>query len=300
MFIRTHRAISRPLLALLLLLASTTCTTATDMGPPPPGTTNVLVGAGDIADCSSSGDEATAALLDGIQGTVFSAGDNAYGDGSAVNFAQCYQASWGRHKARTRPSPGNHDYQTSGAADYYTYYGANAGEAGKGFYSYDLGDWHVVSLNSNVAMSAGSVQESWLRADLAASTATCTLAYWHHPRFSSGTKHGSTGSTAPLWQALNDAGAEIVVSGHEHNYERFAQQAPDGTADVVRGIREFVVGTGGASHYDDLGTQLPNSEAFDGTTWGVLKLTLSPGGYAWQFVPVAGGTFTDSGSGSCH
>jgi hypothetical protein len=300
MFVCTLRPLLRLSLAPVLLLAATTCTTASDVGPPPPGTTNVLVGAGDIADCSSSGDEATAALLDGIDGTVFTAGDNAYEDGSTSNFSQCYQPSWGRHKGRTRPAPGNHDYHTSGGADYYAYFGALSGEVGKGYYSYDLGDWHIISLNSNISMSAGSAQETWLRADLAANPMACTLAYWHHPRFSSGTQHGSSSSPGPLWQALYDAGAEIVISGHEHNYERFAPQAPDGTADAVRGIREFVVGTGGTGHYDDLGTQLPNSEVFDGTTWGVIKLTLSPGGYAWQFVPVAGETFTDSGSGSCH
>ena len=287
---------SRSLLA--IALASMACTTG--VGPPRPGTTNVLVGTGDIADCGSSGDEATAALLDGIDGTVFSAGDNAYEDGSATNFAQCYEPSWGRHKARTRPSPGNHDYHTSGAADYYAYFGALAGDAGKGYYSYDIGDWHIVSLNSNISMSAGSAQETWLRADLAASTLPCTLAYWHHPRFSSGTQHGSSSSAEPLWQALYDHGAEIVVSGHEHNYERFAPQQPDGTADAATGIREFVVGTGGTGHYNDLGTQLPNSELFNGTTFGVIKLTLGPGTYSWNFVPVAGETFTDSGSGSCH
>jgi hypothetical protein len=285
---------------LLLLLGSATCTTGPGVDPPPPGTTNVLVGAGDIADCGSSGDEATAALLDAIAGIVFTAGDNAYDDGSAANFAQCYAGSWGRHKARTRPAPGNHDYHTAGAADYYAYFGATAGAAGQGYYSYDLGDWHIVSLNSNVDMRAGSPQETWLRADLAASTRTCTLAYWHHPRFSSGTQHGSSSSTSPLWQALYDVGAEIVVSGHEHNYERFAPQTPDGIAAPLNGIREFVVGTGGTGHYDDLGTALPTSVVFNGTTFGVLKLTLGPGSYAWEFLPVAGETFTDSGSGSCH
>jgi hypothetical protein len=285
---------------LLLAFAAVVTACTSGVGPPPPGTTNVLVGAGDIADCGSNGDEATAALLDGIDGVVFTAGDNAYEDGSTVEFTQCYEPSWGRHTPRTRPSPGNHDYHTSGAADYYAYYGALAGDAGKGYYSYDLGDWHIISLNSNISMSAGSAQETWLRADLAATSLSCTLAYWHHPRFSSGTQHGSHSSTEPLWQALYDAGAEVVVSGHEHNYERFAPQQPDGTADPANGIREFVVGTGGTGHYNDRGTQLPNSELFNGTTFGVLKLTLGPGTYTWNFVPVAGETFTDSGSGSCH
>jgi hypothetical protein len=288
---------SRWLPALWLIAA---CASApSDPGKPPPGT-YVLVGAGDIADCGSSGDEATADLLDGIQGTIFTAGDNAYPDGSAADFSGCYAPSWGRHKSRTRPAPGNHDYHTPGAPDYYAYFGQSAGPAGLGYYSYDLGDWHVVSLNSNVAMSAGSAQETWLRADLAASAKTCTLAYWHHPRFSSGTVAGNDSATQPLWQALYDAGAEIVVSGHEHNYERFAPQTPAGVADPVNGIREFVVGTGGAGLANDFGTGQPNSEVFDGTTWGVLKLTLSPGAYSWTFVPVAGSSFTDSGTGACH
>ena len=260
----------------------------------------VLVGAGDIADCSSSGDEATATLLDNISGTVFTAGDNAYPNGSATDYTQCYDPSWGRHKARTRPAPGNHDYNTSGATGYFGYYGALAGTSGIGYYSYDIGEWHVISLNSNVSMAVGSTQEQWLRADLAASTKQCTIAYWHHPRFSSGTTHGSSTSAQPLWQALYDAGAEIVVSGHEHNYERFAPQTPTGQADPVNGIREFVAGTGGASHYNDLGTALPNSEVFNGTTWGVLQLTLDAGSYSWQFIPIAGQTFTDAGSGACH
>ena len=260
----------------------------------------VFVGAGDIADCSGSGDEATAALLDNIAGTVFTAGDNVYPDGTDAQFTQCYDPSWGRHKARTRPTPGNHDYHTTGASGYYGYFGSLAGPSGQGYYSYDLGAWHLISLNSNASMSAGSAQETWLRQDLAASTKQCTIAYWHHPRFSSGTQHGSLSSAEPLWQALYDAGADIVISGHEHNYERFAPQTPTGTADPTRGIREFVVGTGGESHYNDQGTPLPNSELFNGTTFGVLKLTLSAGSYTWQFIPVSGGTFTDSGSGSCH
>jgi hypothetical protein len=268
-------------------------------GNPPPSA-SILVGAGDIASCTSGGDEATAALLDGISGTVFTAGDNAYPDGSAADFAQCYQPSWGRHKPRTRPSPGNHDYHTAGAPDYYSYFGASAGVAGQGYYSYDLGGWHIVALNSNISMAVGSAQEAWLRADLAASGKPCTLAYWHHPRFSSGMTYGNSTATAPLWQALYEAGAEIVVSGHEHNYERFAPQDSAGAADAARGIREFVVGTGGEGQFDPVGTLQANSEVFNDSTWGVLKLTLAPNGYSWAFLPVAGSTFTDSGSGSCH
>jgi protocatechuate 3,4-dioxygenase beta subunit len=259
----------------------------------------VLVGAGDIADCSDPSDEATAALLDNIQGTVFTAGDNAYPDGTTVDFTQCYDPSWGRHKARTRPSPGNHDYHVSGASDYFAYFGASAGPAGQGYYSYDIGDWHVVSLNSNVDRTTNSPQVTWLRDDLAASTKQCTIAYWHHARFSSGTQHGSNTSMQPIWQALYEAGADIVVSGHEHNYERFAPQDPSGVADAATGIREFVVGTGGASHYNTF-VPIANSEVRNGTTWGVLKLTLDAGTYSWQFIPIAGQTFTDAGSGTCH
>ena len=265
----------------------------------PAGDSAVLVGAGDIGDCESPGDEQTAALLDGIAGTVFTAGDNAYGDGATVDFARCYDPNWGRFKARTRPSPGNHDYHTSDAGPYYRYFGAQAGEPGRGYYSYDLGAWHVISLNSNVRMRAGSEQERWLRADLAATRARCVLAYWHSPRFSSSNGHGNDRSTTPLWQALYDFGAEIVIGGHDHDYERFAPQTPDGRPDPERGVREFVVGTGGAEHYGFDAAQ-PNSEVRNGDTWGVLKLTLLPESYRWKFVPVAGGTFSDSGSGRCH
>jgi hypothetical protein len=268
--------------------------------PPPPPTTEVLVGAGDIATCGSNEDEATAKLLDGIEGTVFTAGDNAYETGTLDEYNTCYNPTWGRHKARTMPSPGNHEYYTAGAAGYFGYFGSVVGSPGQPYYSYDLGAWHIIALNSNVSMSAGSAQEQWLRADLDASTKQCTIAYWHHPRFSSGTVHGSSTAPQPLWQALYDFGAEIVVSGHEHNYERFAPQTASGSADTARGIREFVVGTGGAPHKNDEGPPLPNSEALNGTTWGVLKLTLGPGTYTWQFVPIAGQTFTDAGSGTCH
>jgi hypothetical protein len=242
--------------------------------------------------------EATALLLDSIAGTVFTAGDNVYPNGTASQFATCYDPTWGRHRARTRPSPGNHDYNTSGAAPYYAYFGDAAGPAGRGYYSYDLGAWHIVSLNSNVAMTVGSAQEQWLRADLAASTARCTIAYWHHPRFSSGS-HGSSTAPLPLWQALYDAGADVVLVGHDHNYQRFAPQTPTGVRDDARGIREFVVGTGGRGLYQ-FTTPIANTEAFSTDTHGVLKLTLYADWYAWEFIPVAGGTFRDSGVVTCH
>ena len=271
--------------------------------PPPPGSV-VMVGAGDIASCSSSGDEATANLLDGIDGTVFNLGDNVYDNGTAAEFTNCYNPTWGRHKARTKPSPGNHEYGTAGAAGYFGYFGTAAGDPSKGYYSYNLGDWHVVVLNSNlscavVSCAPGSPQEQWLRADLAANTKLCTLAYWHHPRFNSGAEHGNDLDVSPLWDALYQYNADVILNGHEHIYERFAPQNPRGGADNARGIREFIVGTGGRSHYT-FGTIQPNSEVRNSNSYGVLKLTLSASGYSWQFVPVAGATFTDSGSGSCH
>lgn len=260
--------------------------------------TVTLIGAGDIAICGSTDDDATARLLDSFpQATIFTVGDNAYHSGSADEYRDCYDASWGRHRARTRPSPGNHEYYTEGAAGYYSYFGALAGDSTKGYYSYDLGAWHIIALNSNLSMASGSTQEQWLRADLAASAQPCVLAYWHAPRFSSG-QHGNAPETQPLWQALYDAGADVILGGHDHTYERFARQTPSGEPDSARGIRQFVVGTGGASHYAE-STLQRNSERFDGTTFGVLKLTLAPGDYRWEFIPVPGGTFRDAGSDRC-
>ena len=264
----------------------------------------VFVGAGDIANCSGTKDESTAQLLDGIAGTVFTLGDNAYPDGTLTQFNNCYGPTWGRHKDRSRPAPGNHDYHTAGAAGYYTYFGADASPLDtnctsncQGYYTYDLGAWHIIALNSEIAHNAGSAQEQWLRADLAAHQSRCTLAYWHKPRFSSG-KRGNNASVQPFWQALYDYEADVVLNGHDHTYERFAPQNPTGQADPSRGIREFVVGTGGASLYS-FPTIRPNSEARNNTTWGVLKLTLHPTSYDWEFIPVAGQTFRDSGADNC-
>jgi hypothetical protein len=263
----------------------------------------VFVGAGDIAACNSTGDEATAALLDAIPGTVFTLGDNVYPTGTLSQYQACYESSWGRHKSRTVPVAGNHEYDASGNTGYFDYFGASAGTPGKGYYSFELGTWHVVVLNSNCSFvggcQAGSAQEQWLRADLAAHQADCTVALWHHPRFSSGTEHGSDPTMQPFWQALYDGGADLVLNGHEHSYERFAPQTPTGMPDLSYGLREFVVGTGGASHYP-LGTPLPTSQASNSDTFGVLKLTLHSGSYDWQFVPEAGATFTDAGTGGCH
>jgi acid phosphatase type 7 len=278
--------------------------------PPPPPGDPVFVGAGDIASCASSGDEATAKLLDGIPGTVYTLGDNAYDSGTSAEFRDCYDPSWGRHKARTRPSVGNHEYQTAGASGYFRYFedAASPTEPGcrvncKGYYSYDLGAWHIIALNSmceNVGgCGASSPMVTWLKGDLSANPSSCTLAYWHHPVFSSGSEHGNNPKMIPSWDALNAAGADVVLSGHDHDYERFAPQTSSGVADPVGGIREFVVGTGGRS-LRAFGTIRANSEVRNFDSYGVLKLTLHSSGYDWQFVPEAGKTFSDSGSGNCH
>jgi hypothetical protein len=266
----------------------------------------VLVGAGDIATCGQlEGAEATAKLIDKIPGTVFAAGDLAYPDGSDDQFTKCYGPTWGRFKDRTHPAVGNHEYHSDGASGYARYFGAAAGDPKKGYYSYDLGAWHIIVINSECdqvgGCDAASPQGKWLQQDLADSKATCTLAYFHKPLFSSGGKHGNDPVMKPLWQALYQAGAEIVINGHDHDYERFAPQDPDGKADPMRGIREFVVGSGGKdSHRAFAASPQPNSEARNADAYGVLKLTLHAKGYDWEFVPEAGKTFTDSGSGTCH
>ena len=262
-------------------------------------TAAVLVGAGDIAVCNVPEDEATAALLDNIQGTVFTAGDNVYPDGTADQFTNCYDPSWGRHKARTKPVPGNHDYTTAGAPAYYAYFGAAAGDPSKGYYSFDLGAWHVIVINNYVDVGAGSTQEQWLKADLAASSAQCTAAIWHEPKYSSGILHGDNNSWNAMWTDLYQAGADVIINGHEHTYERFAPQTPNGTADPAFGIREFVVGTGGAG-LEALGTIQPNSEVVQNSAHGVLRLVLRPTGYEWKFFAEQGQTFADAGSAPCH
>jgi acid phosphatase type 7 len=262
----------------------------------PPATT-VLIGAGDIANCAFPGAALTASMLDTIQGTVFTTGDNAYPEGKAADFEGCYKPTWGRHVARTRPSPGNHDYYTPNAAAYFDYFGMNAGPGRTGYYSYAVTGWHVIALNSNVAMTAGSAQYEWLRADLAAHGGACTIAYWHHPLFSSGRLY-ATPAVRPLWEALYAAGVELVLNGHHHSYERFAPMTPAGEIDPVRGIREIVVGTGGAGLYS-FDAPAPNSEVRFVSDYGLLKLTLAEGSYSWEFVTVTGARI-DSGSASCH
>ena len=275
--------------------------------PSPPGfppslpgsaVSGVLVGAGDIAECGNTGSEETARLLDAVGGVVFTAGDNAYEAGTTQEYRDCYAVTWGRHKARTRPSPGNHEYDTPAAVPYYSYFGAIAGPPGLGYYGYDVGSWHIVSLNSNVAAGPGSAQYQWLQADLSVSRAECTMAYWHHPVFSSG-EHGNDPLMQPIWQLLYDHGATLVINGHDHDYERFALQDPSGRPDPARGLREIISGTGGRS-LRTFPTTVANSEVRDSSSYGVLKLTLRTRAYDWEFVPVAAGSFHDAGSGSCR
>jgi Bacterial Ig domain/RTX calcium-binding nonapeptide repeat (4 copies)/Calcineurin-like phosphoesterase len=288
---------------LILRLVATAAIVATIVVPAggaqePP----VLLAAGDIAGCNSQGDEATAAILDGQEGIIATLGDNAYPAGTLEDFALCYEPSWGRHKTRTRPTPGNHEYRTPGAAGYFAYFGVAAGQPGEGYYSYDLGSWHVLALNSQLCFMSGcgpgSPQEQWLRKDLAAHPAACTLAYWHHPRFSSG-RLPQLSVTEPFWKALYEHGADVIVSGHDHIYERLAPQTPIGDHNAIYGVRQFTVGTGGHSH-SFVWAPLTTSEAVNGDAFGVLKLTLRPEGYDWVFLPEPGRMFTDSGSGRCH
>lgn len=282
--------------------APPTTTTAEAVQPAAPAERAVLLAAGDIAGCETQGDERTAALLDANEGTVVTLGDNVYDRGTADEFARCYTPSWGRHRDRTRPSAGNHDYGTGRAEAYFDYFGEAAGPRGQGWYSFDLGAWHIIALNSNCALvggcGAGSAQERWLRSDLAAHPRRCTLAYWHHARFSSGL-HGSNAVTSGLWRALHEAGADVVLVGHDHDYERFAPLGADGVPAAGAGIRQFVVGTGGRSLYP-FRPPIAGSEVRHASGYGILRLTLDEAGYQWGFLGVEGSTFTDSGSAACR
>ena len=256
----------------------------------------VLVGAGDIAGCGPEyEDEATAKLLDGIAGTVFTLADNVYEDGTAAEFKNCYGPSWGRHRARTRPSVGNHEYHTPRGAGYFGYFGDRAGPSGQGYYSYNLGSWHIIALDSERNLAAQAV---WLKADLAANPRKCTLAYWHKPLFTSGDIPGAP-TLKNVFTILYNANADVVVQGHNHIYERFYPQDPNGKANLARGIRTFVVGTGGAPLLP-MKAKTPNLQVRQNTSHGVLKFSLYPTWYKWEFVPVAGKTFRDSGSNNCH
>ncbi len=280
------------------------------------GPTAVLVGAGDIGRCGSSGARSTAILVDSvlradrspsISEVAITLGDNAYPGGSATDFARCFAPSWGDSALvimqHIRPAPGNHDFLLD-TATYYRYFGARAGEPSKGYYSYDAGSWHVIVLNSAIIVgshfpdAARSAQEQWLRQDLAASHHLCTLVYWHHPRFSSGW-HGSDPRIAPVWRILYDARVDLVLNGHDHDYERFLPQTPDATADSAQGITEIVVGTGGGELRGFRISPAPNSAFRLMGTFGVLKLTLGAGEYRHAFIDASHKVW-DSGGGKCH
>lgn len=282
--------------------------TATPIPSPTPAPA-VLIGAGDIAYCGDGpefqGDEKTAALILNLlqqypDAQVFTTGDTVYGDGTMAELKKCFEPSWGRFKDRIHPVPGNHDYQTDEASPYFTYFGGQASEPGRGYYSYDLGGWHIVALNSNcnnIACGPDSRQAAWLKDNLAASASQCQLIYDHYPRWSSGIA-GSNGSVSTFYKAAFEAGVEVMVSGHDHDYERFAPQDPLGNPDP-QGIRQFVTGTGGAV-LRDWGEIRANSEVRIDHNYGVLVLKLYPGRYEWQFVPTGDNSMTDEGSGECH
>jgi hypothetical protein len=265
-------------------------------------------GAGDIGSCDSgNGTEITARLLENLGGRIFTTGDNAYPFGEATNFQRCYDLSWGRFKDRTYPVPGNHDYgddQRSEANAYFSYFGSNAGAFGAGYYSYDYGSWHIIALNSNfkgpahVGVAVGSPQMSWLVNDLQVNHPRCVLAYWHHPLFSSG-QNGPSPDMHPIFKALYDANADVVLNGHDHIYERFGPQDADGRRDEARGIREFIVGTGGHQQLTAAPTATTNSDRKITGQFGILRLTLNTDSYAWEFV-TGNGSVQDSGSGTCH
>ena len=268
-------------------------------GPPPTATPTlppdaaVLVGAGDIASCDNENDEMTAQLLDAIPGTVFTTGDNVYDDGTPEEFMECFEPTWGRHKDRTKPVPGDHDYEYEDGSGYHEYFNDIPP-----YYAYDLGSWRIYALNTEEDLSVDSEQVAWLQEDLAANPRQCVLAYWHEPRWSSGVEHGSYDEYQELWEILYEAGAELVMQGDEHNYERFAEMDADGSPSSP-GMRAFVVGTGGRSLYE-FGPPLPASEVRESSSYGVLKLTLYPDRYEWEFVPAAGYTLTDRGSSMCR
>jgi hypothetical protein len=263
-----------------------------------------IAAAGDIADCRGaapdlSGAAGTAALVAPTDAAVLTIGDNTYPVGAHSEFADCFDPTWGRFGSRLRPSPGNHDYQTPGAAGYFAYFGERAGPDRRGYYSFDLGGWHVISMNSAVDARVGSAQHRWLLADLeASSSALCTLVFWHHPVFSSG-PHGNDPRMRDALAALHAAGADVLLVGHDHVYERLAPHDAAGEADAARGIRSFTVGTGGARLYE-FKSPHPRSDVRDGSTHGILRLALGDGIYRWEFLPSGGGPPRDRGQGACH
>lgn len=273
--------------------------------PIPGETPTTLLAVGDIASAKSEGDEATSRLLDGLSGPILALGDLVYENGTAEEFATVFEPSWGRHKARIKPLPGNHEYNTPQAAGYFGYFGASAGDPAKGFYAFDAGPhWRVLMINSELelriaASGAESLQLEWVEQELTAHRDKHVIAAWHHPRYTSG-PHGDTTVMDPYWDLLVAHGAELVLAGHDHMYERFAPIGASDQRDDAKGLRSFVVGTGGATLYPLLDGVDAHSEAVEAETWGVLKLELYANRYAWEFVPVAGKTFSDRGEGACR
>lgn len=265
-----------------------------------------LLAAGDIAECENQGDEATAKILASYpDATIAPLGDLAYQRGSDSDFDRCYGPSWGKFKDRTRPATGNHDHSTKNAQGFSNFFGPRGGPYDKYYYSYDLGSWHAVVLNSDCwrvgGCDADDPQAEWLRRDLEGNSSLCTVAYWHRPRFTSG-RYGEpkeTDRVDPLWRILTEAGVDVLLVAHDHDYERFAPMNADGQPDAT-GVREFVVGTGGGNLRPFGNPPLATTAVRDNTTWGILRLNLSPGSYAWKFLPAVGGSFTDAGEGTCH
>jgi hypothetical protein len=320
------RTLVRSIATTIVVAVCIACPPAVQITPPPATASakevalagaSVLIGVGDIADCSSNGDEETAAIVDSVlkvdsaakvEDAVITLGDNAYPVGSVANFAQCWDHSWGDPKLRImkkiHPSAGNHEHETELAAPYYLYFKDKAGDSKKGYYSYDIGEWHVVVLNSAIAVepiftdAERRVQEDWLKKDLGDHKKPCTLAYWHHPRWSSG-YHGSDPRAGPLWNILYDANADLILNGHDHHYERFRPMTPAGVVDTARGIAEIIAGTGGGELRGLRSRLAPNSVARIQGRFGVLKLTLGKGEYRSAFIDTQGRIW-DSSGGKCH
>lgn len=260
----------------------------------------VITAGGDIAHEGEPdvGQRRTARLIISIDPTAaLTLGDNQYPDGELADFLSSYDPTWGRFRDITRPVPGNHDYHTEGADGYFDYFGPRAHRANGGYYSFDLGAWHLVAVNSGPG-SISDEQLTWIKGDLRRNHATCELAYWHHPRWSSGTNHGSDTDMAALWEVLFRFGVDVVLNGHEHNYERFALLSPEGRRAPHKGIREFVVGTGGAESYP-FGDPIMGSQERITDVFGVLRMTLHDDGYTWAFVK-ANGRVLDRGRHGCH
>ncbi len=292
-----HNSLCR-LLALLICLQAVTATAAPENTVIPAAVVQVVLVAGDVAQCNVRGAQLTADVIQKMpDAIVLAPGDLAYENGSAKDFARCYDPSWGKFKDRTWPAPGNHEYGTPGATGYFSYFGSRVGAPDKGYYSIDLGQWHVVALNSNIDADVDSAQIAWLRKDLAANSGSCVLAFWHHPRYSSGF-HGSHRRMQATWETLHEHGVSIVIAAHDHHYERFVPLDAQGNQTATGGLRSFVVGTGGSRLYN-FGLRGEHSVAWHGATWGVLKLTLHADSYDWEFLSAQPTTFQDKGSSSC-